>query len=88
MCGLDYSLNMATKIQLSSKNRQSILVLRNEGYSNVRNCHESKDLIQWRVPLPSSKLAPTTIEGEAGGPRCTTEQDDKYITVWSLRQFH
>ena len=32
-----------------------------------------------------SKLALTRIERGVGGPRCTTEQEDKYIRVSSLR---
>ena len=45
------------KQRLSSETRQPIIVLRNEGYSTVRNCQETEDLVQRCVLLPSQNSA-------------------------------
>ncbi|MEQ2187810.1 hypothetical protein GOODEAATRI_008440 [Goodea atripinnis] len=69
---------MARKREPSSETCQSILVLRNEGYSRT-NCQEIEDLI--RTDSNQNKR-------RSWRPRCTTEQEDKHIRVSSLRNRH
>uniref|UniRef100_A0A4W5JY24 Spermatid perinuclear RNA-binding protein n=1 Tax=Hucho hucho TaxID=62062 RepID=A0A4W5JY24_9TELE len=57
---------MARNKELSSETRQSILVLRNEGYS-------------------MQQTASNQNRKRSGRPQCTTEQEDQYIRVSSLR---
>ena len=59
---------------LSSETRQSILVLRNEGYSMREIGKKLKILYN-----------ANQNRKRAGRPRCTTEQEDKYIRVSRLR---
>jgi hypothetical protein len=53
ICVFDYRFKMARNKRLSSETRQSILVLRNEGYS----MRETEDIIQRCVLLPSQNSA-------------------------------
>ncbi|XP_051505489.1 endoplasmic reticulum-Golgi intermediate compartment protein 1-like isoform X2 [Myxocyprinus asiaticus] len=65
----------------SNETRQSIIVLRNEGYTML------EDFIQ-RCTLQSSKTEDNWIyqgQKEMWKARCTTKQEDKYIRVSSLR---
>ena len=54
----------------------------------MRNCQETEDLVQRCVSLPSHRTAQSVSNHNrkrSGRPRCTTEQEDKYIRVSSLR---
>ena len=54
---------------------------------HARNCQETEDLVQRCVLLPSQTAQTGSNENRkrSGRPRCTTEQEDKYIRVSSLR---
>ena len=75
------------KQRLSSETRQSILVLRNEGYSMRAIAKKLK--ISYRAVYYSRHRTAQTVSNQnrkrSGRPRCTTEQEDKYIRVSSLR---
>ena len=78
---------MARNKDLSSETRQSILVLKNEGYS-MREI--AKKLKIWYNAVYYSlqrtgQTGPNQNGKRSGRPRCTTEQEDKYISVSSLR---
>ena len=62
---------------------QSILVLRNEGYSMCETAKKLKILYN-AVYYSLHKTAQTGFNQNrkrSGRPRCTTEQEDKYISV-------
>lgn len=78
---------MARKTELSSETRQSILVLRNEGYS-MREIAKKLKISYNSVYYSLQRTAQTgsnQSRKRSGRPRCTTEQEDKYIRVSSLR---
>ena len=78
---------MARKRELSSETRQSILVLRNEGYS-MREIAKTLKISYNGVYYSLQRTAQTgsnQSRKRSGRPRCTTEQEDKYIRVSSLR---
>ncbi|XP_056143244.1 uncharacterized protein LOC130118936, partial [Lampris incognitus] len=78
---------MARKRELSSETRQSILVLRNEGYS-MREIAKKLKISYTGVYYSLQRTAQTgsnQSRKRSGRPRCTTEQEDKYIRVSSLR---
>ena len=54
---------------------------------HARNCQENKDPVQHCVLLPSQNSANWSNQNRkrSGRPRCTTEQEDKYIRGSSLR---
>jgi hypothetical protein len=82
--GFDYRLRMARNQELSSETRQSILVLRR--LFHARNYQETEDLIQRCVLLPSqNRTGSNQNRKRSRKPRFTTEQEDKYIKVSSLR---
>ena len=87
ICGFDYRIKMARNKDLSSETRQSILVLRNEGYSMREIAKKLK--ISYNAVYYSLHRTAQTGSNEnrkrSGRPRCTTEQEDKYIRVSSLR---
>ena len=73
--------------ELSSQTRQSILVLRNEGYS-MREIAKTLKISYNGVYYSLQRTAQTGSNQNrkrSGRPRCTTKQEDKYITVSSLR---
>ena len=75
------------KQRLSSETRQSILVLRNEGYS-MREIAKKLKISYNAVYYSLHRTAQTGSNQNrkrSGRPRCTTEQEDKYIRVSSLR---
>uniref|UniRef100_A0A8C8H8G5 Discs large homolog 1-like protein n=1 Tax=Oncorhynchus tshawytscha TaxID=74940 RepID=A0A8C8H8G5_ONCTS len=77
---------MARNKDSSSETRQSILVLRNEVYSMRVNVKKLK--ISYNVYYSLQRTAQTGAnqnKKRSGRPRCTTEQEDKYIRVSSLR---
>ena len=78
---------MARNKDLSSETRQSILVLRNEGYS-MREIAKKLKISYNAVYYSLHRTAQTGSNQNrkrSGRPRCTTEQEDKYIRVSSLR---
>ena len=78
---------MARNKELSSETRQSILVLRNEGYS-MREIAKKLKISYNAVYYSLHRTAQTGSNQNrkrSGRPRCTTEQEDKYIRVSSLR---
>ena len=78
---------MARNKWLSSETRQSILVLRNEGYS-MREIAKKLKIWYNAVHYSLHRTAQTVSNQNrkrSGRPRCTTEQEDKYIRVSSLR---
>ena len=86
-CGFDYRLKMARNKELSSETRQSILVLRNEGYS-MREIAKKLKISYNAVYYSLHRTAQTGSNQNrkrSGRPRCTTEQEDKYIRVSCLR---
>jgi transposase len=75
---------------LSSETHQSILVLRNEGYS-MREIAKKLKILYNAVYYSlhrKSQTGPNQNRKMSGRPRCTTEQEDKYIRVSSLRIRH
>ena len=78
------------KQQLSSETRQSILVLRNEGYSIREIAKKLK--ISYNAVYYSLHRSAQSVSNQnrkrSGRPRCTTEQEDKYIRVSNLRNRH
>ena len=87
ICGFDYSLKMARNKDLSSESRQSILVLRNEGYS-MREIAKKLKIPHNAVYYSLHGTAQTDSNQNrkrSVRPQCTTEQEDKYIRVSSLR---
>ena len=78
---------MARNKNLSSETRQSILVLRNEGYSLQEIAKKLK--ISYNAVYYSFHRKVQTGSNQnrkrSGRLRCTTEQEDKYIRVSSLR---
>ncbi|XP_076841034.1 uncharacterized protein LOC143485475 [Brachyhypopomus gauderio] len=75
------------KKQLSIETRQSILVLRNEVYS-MRDIAKKLKISYNGVYYSFQRRAQTgsnQSRRRSGRPRCTTEQEDKYIRVSSLR---
>jgi transposase len=84
----DYRLKLARNKGLSSETHQSNLVLRNEVYS-MRDI--AKKLKIWYNALYFSlhKTAQTGAnQNRKRRTRCTTEQEDRYISVSSLRNRH
>ena len=78
---------MARNKDLTSETRQSILVLRNEGYS-MREIAKKLKISYNSVYYSLHKTAQTGSNQNrkrSGRPRCTTEQEDMYIRVSSLR---
>ncbi|KAL7849234.1 hypothetical protein SRHO_G00208570 [Serrasalmus rhombeus] len=78
---------MARKRELSSETRQSILVLRNEGYS-MREIAKKLKISYNGVYYSLQRTAQTgsnQSRKRSGRPRCTTKQEDKHIRVSSLR---
>uniref|UniRef100_A0AAY5K0X9 Paired domain-containing protein n=1 Tax=Esox lucius TaxID=8010 RepID=A0AAY5K0X9_ESOLU len=78
---------MARNKELSSETRQSILVLRNEGNS-MREIAKKLKISFNAVCYSLHRTAQTGSNQNrmrSGRPRCTTEQEDKYIKVSSLR---
>ena len=78
---------MARNKYLSSETRQSILVLRNEGYS-MREI--AKKLKIWYNAVyyslhRTAQTGPNQNRKRSGRPRCTTDQEDKYIRVSRFR---
>ena len=77
---------MARIKYLSSETRQTILVLGNEGYSMqdiAKKLKISYNAVYYslhRTQTVSTQKRKTSVR-----PRCTTEQEDKYIRVSSLR---
>jgi transposase len=86
ICGFDYRLKMARTKGLSSETRQSILVLRNEGYS-MREITKKLKISFNTVYYSLHRTAQTGSNQniKSGGAQCTTEQEYKYIRVSSLR---
>ena len=71
------------KQTLSSETRQSILVLRKEGYS-MREMAKKLKILYNALYYSLHKTAQTGSNQNrkrSGRPRCTTEQEDKYIRV-------
>jgi transposase len=75
---------------LYSETHQSILVLRNEGYYMRELAMKLK--ISYNAVYYSLHRTAETVSNQnikwSGRPRCTTEQEDKYIRVSSLRSKH
>ena len=75
------------KRELSSQTQQSILVLRNEGYSMKEIAKKLK--ISYNGVYYSLQRTAQTGSNQnrkrSGRPRCTTKQEDKDIRVSSLR---
>jgi transposase len=72
---------MARNEDLSSETRQSILVLRNEDYS-MREIAKKLKISDNAVYYSLHRTAQTGSNQNrkrSGRPRCTTEQEDKYI---------
>ena len=80
---------MARNKDLSSETHPSILVLRNEGYS-MREIAKKLKISYNAVYYSLHRTAQTgsNKDRKSGRPRCTTEQEDKYIRVSSLRNRH
>ena len=78
------------KKELSSQTRQSILILRNEGYSMWEIAKKQK--ISYNGVYYSLQRTAQTGSNQnrkrSVRPRCTTKQEDKYIRVSSLRNRH
>uniref|UniRef100_A0AAZ3P6S1 Laminin subunit alpha-5 n=1 Tax=Oncorhynchus tshawytscha TaxID=74940 RepID=A0AAZ3P6S1_ONCTS len=87
ICGFDYRVKMVRNKDLSSETRQSILVLRHEGYCMLEI--DEKLNISYNAVYYSLHKTAQTVSNQkrkrSGRPRCTTEQEDKYIRVSSLR---
>ena len=86
ICGFDCRLKMARNKDLSSEARQSIVVLRNEGYSMREIAKKLK--ISYNAVYYSLHRTAQTVSNQnrkSGRPRCPIEQEDKYIRVSSLR---
>ena len=78
---------MARKRELSCETRQSVLVLRNEGYS-MREIAKKLKIFYNGVCYSLQRTAETgsnQSRERSGRPRCTNQQEDKYIRVSSLR---
>ena len=78
---------MSRNKDLSSETRQSILVLRNEGYS-MREIAKKLKISYNAVYYSLHRTAQTGSNQNrkrSGRPRCTTEQEEKYIRGSSLR---
>src|SRR4029434_8160884 len=70
ICGLDYTLKMARKRELSCETRQSILVLRNEGYSMremAKNLDISYNGVYYSLQR-TAQMGSNRVEREVGGP--------------------
>jgi transposase len=81
---------MARNKDLSSETHQSVLVLRNQGYS-MREIAKKRKISYNAVFYSLHRTAhPGSNQNRKrnGRPRCTTEQEDKYIRVSSLRNRH
>ena len=86
ICGFDYRLKMARNQDLSSETRQSVLVLRNEGYSMreiAKKLKISHNAVYYSLHR-TLQMGSNQNRKRSGRPRCTTEQEDKYIRVSSL----
>ena len=85
--GLDYTLKMARKRELSSQIRQSILVLRNEGYSMQEIAKKLKMSYNgaYYTLQRTAQMGSNQKRKRGGRPRCTTKQEDMYISLSSLR---
>ena len=78
---------MARNKAFSSETRQSVLVLRNEGYS-LQEIAKKLKISYNAVHYSLHRTAQTDSNQNrerSGRPRCTTEQEDKYIRVSRLR---
>ena len=86
ICGFDYRLKMARNKELSSETCQSIVVLINEGYS-MRDIAKKLKISYNAVYYTLHRTAKTSSNQnrKCVRPRGTTEQEDKYIGVSSLR---
>ena len=69
---------------------QSILVLRNEGYSMQEIAKKLKIWynVVYYSPHRTAQTGSNQNRKKSGRPRCTTEQEDKYIRGSSLRNRH
>ena len=65
---------------------QSILLLRNEGYS-MREIAKKLKVLSYSLHRTEQTVSNQNRK-RSGRPRCTTEQEDKYIRVSSLRIRH
>ena len=77
----DYRLKTGRNKGLSSENCQSILVLRNEGNS-IREIAKNLKISCNAVYYSLHRTAQTVSNQNrkrSGRPRCTTEQEDKYM---------
>ena len=73
--------------ELSSRTQQSILVLRNEGYSMreiAKKLKISYNGVYYSLRR-TAQMGSNQNRKRNGRPRCTTKQEDKYIRVSSLR---
>ena len=78
---------MARKRELSYETWQSIVVLRNEGYSMLeiaKKLNISYNGVYYSLQR-TAQTGSNQSRKRSGRPRCTTEQEDKYIRVSSLR---
>jgi transposase len=78
---------MARNKGLSSETRQPIHVLRNEGYSMWEIAKISYSAVYYSLHR-TAWTGSNQNRKRSGRPRCTTEQEDKYIRVSSLRNRH
>ncbi|XP_053302250.1 uncharacterized protein LOC128461377 [Pleuronectes platessa] len=86
ICGIDYPLKRARKGELSCETRQTILVLRNEGCSMraiAKKLKMSYNGVYYTLQR-TAQTGSTQSRKRSGRPRCTTQQEDKYIRVFSL----
>ena len=77
---------MTRNKELSSETRQSILALRNEGYSMQeigKKLKISNNAVYYSLHRTEQTVSNQNIK-RSWRPRCTTEQEDKYIGVFSL----
>uniref|UniRef100_A0A674C099 5'-3' exoribonuclease n=1 Tax=Salmo trutta TaxID=8032 RepID=A0A674C099_SALTR len=83
ICGFNYRLKMARNKELSSETLQSILVLTIEGYSMreiAKKLKISYNAVYYSLHR-TSQTGSNQNRMRSGRPRCTTEQEDKYIRV-------
>jgi transposase len=81
---------MSKNKYLSSETHQSILVLRNEGYSMreiAKKLKISYDAVYYSLHR-TAQTGSNQKRKRSGTPRCITEQEDKYIRVSRLRNRH
>ena len=81
---------MAKTKRLSLETRQSVAVLRSEGYS-LRNIAKKLKISYKGVHYCLARREQTGSNQDrkrTGRPKCTTAQEDKYIRVSSLRNIY